>query len=334
METPQTKTLYFQGTDFSDLLPKIDEIKQKEAAFDSERKIVLCDILYSEEYALLMDIFNALLSTKEYSERSLKVATEVIDIIPAYYTAWCYKLEIILSLKKNLADELLWLDEFTLENPKNYQIWSYRTALLKEYTRENPTADLKDLLKKENVILKLMLQEDSKNHHVWGYKSWLMSFLKLDAWDLNTELAYSDFLIGEDVLNNSALCFRYNIIDHMVAAAGSIGDKRAIFFEESRYAEEKIRVYPDNISSWNYHYRFLELLYQENGGQLNADLVSETVSLYEEFFNSSIYAIEYYCKFLLLTGAEKGKISDMYVLLRDHRDPIRRVYWDYKISQL
>lgn len=323
--------LSFEGTDFSDIIPKIKELDDKEAELDSKRELVLCDIMYTDQYKQLMGIFNALLNLNEYSERSLIIANMVIDAIPAYYTAWCYKLDIVRKLKKDINEELLWLDEFTLENPKNYQIWSYRIELLKENAKNEGGANEKTVLKKENVILKLMLEEDSKNHHVWGYKSWLMNFLKLDLEDLNLELAYSDFLITEDVLNNSAWCFRYNIVMKLV----NIGPQQELYLAELCYAKEKITLYPDNVSSWNYYYRIIEILSEiEETKVINQHLTEDMVSLCETYFNTTSFAIEYYCKLLVLVKGDESKLKDMYTLLRDHRDPIRKIFWDYKLSQL
>ncbi|XBW36734.1 hypothetical protein QEN19_002311 [Hanseniaspora menglaensis] len=327
-------TLKFEGTDFSDILPQFKEIQSKEEVLNVDRTLVLCDIMYDEEFKKLMGIFNTLLSLKEYSQRSINIVNAVIDNIPAYYTAWCFKLDIILALKKNLKEELLWLDEFTLENPKNYQIWSYRIELLQHYTKNKTETECKELLKKENVILSLMIEEDSKNHHVWGYKSWLLNFLELDLEDLNMELTYSEFLIHQDLLNNSAWCFRHNILMRLVTAANNKADRVAIFKEELDYATEKIALYPNNISSWNYYFRILEILRKEDLAYFKEFIIDEASLLCEKHFNNSSYAIEYYCKLLVIVNGDKNKIKNMYILLRDHRDPIRKIYWDYKISQL
>lgn len=331
MTTNHETQLIFEGTDFSDIIPKIAEIRDKEAEFDIKRGLVLCDIMYTNEYKQIMSIFNALLSFNEYSERSLNIVNKVIDAIPAYYTAWCYKLDIVRKLNKDIKEELLWLDEFTLENPKNYQIWSYRTELLRENAKNEGDSNDKTVLKEENIILKLMLEEDPKNHHVWGYKSWLMNFLKLDLEDLNLELTYSDFLIGEDVLNNSAWCFRYNIVMKLVA----LGSQQEIFLAELCYAKEKITIYPDNISSWNYYYRIIEILTElDKTKTISQHLIEEMIGLCETHFNTTSFAVEHYCKLLVLIKGDESKLKDMYILLRDHRDPIRKIFWDYKLSQL
>ncbi|OBA25776.1 protein prenylyltransferase [Hanseniaspora valbyensis NRRL Y-1626] len=331
MEQKDSSKLIFKEIDFTDILPKIKEITSKEESLDSKRNLVLGDILYNDEYKQLMDIFNTLLNLKEYSERAYVITNEVIETIPAYYTAWCYKLDIVLNLQKNLQKELLWLDEFSLENPKNYQIWSYRIELLKKFIKDKTFSNDKVLLKNENIILKLMIEEDSKNHHVWGYKSWLMNFLKLDLEDLNLELEYSDFLLREDVLNNSAWAFRYNILTKIIKIADNESDKIEIYKEELDYARDKIDVYPDNVSSWNYYFRIIEIL-SEN--KLEKELIDYMISLCEEYLNTTSYALEYYCKLLVLVNGDKDKVKDMYILLRDHRDPIRKIYWNYKLSQL
>lgn len=320
-----------KGVDFTDILPTINLLKQKEASLDDKRTLVLCDIMYTDEYKQLMSIFNALLKQKEYSERAYNLVNEVIETVPSYYTAWSYKLEIVLHLKKDIIKELEWLDVFSLDNLKNYQIWSYRTELIKNYYKDNNSKEaFKDLLQKENVLTMVMFDEDAKNHHVWSYKSWFINYFDYSLEEYGQEIQYIGKLIDRDVLNNSAWCFRYKIICDLLKMS-SDDQKKSLLEEELDYAEQQIARYPDNISSWNYHYRMIELL-KENSYAVNSNISD----LYESHSNDSVYPIEYYAKYLNLVDKSKNqqRIKDLYLILRDHRDPIRKVYWDYKLAQI
>lgn len=328
---PEMEILEFNGVDFTDLLSTINSLKEKEESYDLKRSLVLCDIMYSDEYKKLMSIFNALFKLKEYSERSYNIVNEVIETVPSYYTAWVYKLELVLKLNKDISEELSWLDEFSLDNLKNYQIWSYRIELIKEYYKKDTSKEaFKSLLQKENVLTMVMFDEDAKNHHVWSYKSWFINYFDYDLEEYGEEVAYIGKLIDKDVLNNSAWCFRYKIICDLLKKSNN-DQKKSLLEEELEYSEEQIARYPDNISSWNYHFRMIELM-KENEHTINKDL-SE---LYETHLNESVYSIEYYAKYLVMVdkASNRKSIKDLYILLRDHRDPIRKVYWDYKIAQL
>lgn len=323
--------LIHNGVDFSDLLPTINQLKLKEQSYDTKRSLVLCDILCTPEYETLMSIFNAMLKVKEFSERSYNLVTEVIETVPSYYTAYAYKFEIIMHINKDISEELNWLDEFSLDNIKNYQIWSYRTELIKEHHKKNNSKEsFKKMLHRENVLTMLLFDEDAKNHHVWSYKSWFLNYFEYDLDDYAAEVDYIGKLIEKDVLNNSAWCFRYKLIMDLFNRSKD-EQKELLLLEELEYSEEQINKYPDNISSWNYHFRMLELL-NNNNFSIKKDLFS----LYEAHLNESVYPIEYYAKYLSLIDkhGNQARIKDLYLILRDHRDPIRKVYWDYKISQL
>lgn len=323
--------LIHNGVDYSDLLPTINQLKVKEQNYDSKRSLVLCDILCTPEYETLMSIFNAMLKVKEFSERSYNLVTEVIKTVPSYYTAYAYKFEIVKNINKDILEELNWLDEFSLDNIKNYQIWSYRTELIKEHNKKNNSKEsFKKMLHRENVLTMLLFDEDAKNHHVWSYKSWFLNYFEYDLDDYAAEVDYIGKLIEKDVLNNSAWCFRYKLIMDLVNKSKG-EQKELLLTEELEYSEEQINKYPDNISSWNYHFRMIELI-KDNNFSIKKDMFS----LYEAHLNESVYPIEYYAKYLNLIdkNGNQSRVKDLYLILRDHRDPIRKVYWDYKISQL
>lgn len=89
----------------------------------------LCRIMYTEEYKQLMGLTRALISMNELSPRALQLTSQVIHVAPAFYTIWNYRFNIVRHMMAESDDttsylnkELDWLDEVTLNNPKNYQI--------------------------------------------------------------------------------------------------------------------------------------------------------------------------------------------------------------------
>lgn len=71
-----------------------------------------------------MDYFRAILQLDERSERALQLTAEVIALNPANYTAWHFRRQQILSLGKDVNEEVSFCDEIAVDNPKNYQVWS------------------------------------------------------------------------------------------------------------------------------------------------------------------------------------------------------------------
>lgn len=86
--------------------------------------------------------------------------------------------------------EIRFLNEISLKNPKNYQIWSYRRELV----------EILNGFEGEMEFLEKIFEMDSKNIHAWGYRQWLVSKFRL--WDVEREYALK--LIAQDPFNNSA----------------------------------------------------------------------------------------------------------------------------------
>ena len=53
------------------------------------------------------------------------------------------------------------------DNPKNYQIWYHRRALLEEH-------GIRDFLDSELSYIAEVLDEDSKNYHAWSHRQWII----------------------------------------------------------------------------------------------------------------------------------------------------------------
>lgn len=79
-----------------------------------------------------MDYFRAIAAVEELSERALALSKDVISMNPAHYTVWQYRYRILKAMSQKRPaiwlEELEFLDEFTPDNKKNYQVWFVRPS--------------------------------------------------------------------------------------------------------------------------------------------------------------------------------------------------------------
>lgn len=304
----------------------------------------LCKILYTDEYKQLMGLARSLLSNNESSVRAFRLTSKIIDLVPAFYTIWNYRFN-ILSLwinDKQIADsdsfiikELDWLDQVTLNNPKNYQIWSYRQSILTKLMQGQPS------LKHELPIIEMMLNDDTKNYHVWSYRKWV---IKLTG-DYTNELNFVNNLINRDIYNNSAW-------NHRMFYVKQTHPDPLFLMQELEYVKTKILLAPQNISSWNYLRGLLSILqsnqmddiYNNNNNNNNIETfllqfvsnlslnpnVSDISNLPDI---QSSYALEFLADMYALKG-EKEVSELCYKYLSIKYDPIRKNYWNHKIKLL
>ncbi|AET38872.1 bifunctional protein farnesyltransferase/protein geranylgeranyltransferase Ecym_3385 [Eremothecium cymbalariae DBVPG len=286
----------------------------------------LCQIMYTEEYKELVGLLRGLMSVKEVSERALAVTTAMVEASPAYYTAWNYRYNIVKGLYEGdgekLNEELDWLDEFTLNNTKNYQIWSYRQVLLKlhpvpQFAREQP-------------VMQVVLADDTKNYHVWSYRRWVVLFFK----EFSQELEFSSCLIDRDVYNNSAWSHRMFVLKNTET-------KVQVVDQEIEFAKSKISLAPQNVSSWNY----LRGLYEQfKGGQCDETTLEFALSFVNGFFNcddgtefpeiQSSYALEMLAHEYAKNSETHNKAKLAFEGLSKAYDPIRSNYWLCQTNKL
>ncbi|KAH3900106.1 related to Protein farnesyltransferase/geranylgeranyltransferase type-1 subunit alpha [Saccharomycodes ludwigii] len=329
----QQEQYTFDDLDLSNVPPIQDNSNHK---LDHHHPRELCKILYSKDYLHTLKIFNALLNSNEYSKRSLYITKQVIQLVPAYYTAWNFRFHILQKLMAlsdteneiTLDKELDWLDEFTLNNPKNYQIWSYRESLIKD-TVSFPN---QHSLKRELPIIELMIDDDTKNYHVWSYRKWCVKYYQ----DYTNEWKFCDKYIDRDVYNNSSWCHRMFILENMILVSTPI-DRLSLIEKETKYTMEKIDLAPQNISSWNY-YRRLQLLLLNNGTDNHKKNINlqNSIEFANRFNTTSSYALEYLAFAYSALDSQKYRtqILEIYQCLVTKYDPIRANYWKYKISEL
>jgi protein farnesyltransferase/geranylgeranyltransferase type-1 subunit alpha len=196
---------------------------------------------------------------KEYSKRCLRLTEHVISMNPAHYTVWLYRFSIISAMGLPFSDEIEWLNDVSLANLKNYQIWHHRLLLMDHHypSIASNSEAVAAVRKSEAEFLATMLAEDAKNYHVWSYRQYLVR--KLGMWG-ESELKDMERMIEDDVRNNSAWSHRFFVVfsDPSRSTEGSHSTEHDpavpadIIDREVRYAEDKITLAPQNQSPWNY----------------------------------------------------------------------------------
>lgn len=281
------------------------------------------------------------MAKKEYSPRCLLLTEHIISMNPAHYTVWLYRFSIVQAMRISIPDEIEWLNQVSLENLKNYQIWHHRRLLMDHYypSIEEDEDEKAKLAKSEEAFLAQILAQDTKNYHVWSYRQYLVPKLGLFG---ELELRATEALIDEDVRNNSAWSHRFFIVfsDPANATPGSLSTEHDpkvpadIIDREVKYAEEKILLAPQNQSPWNYLRGVLVKGGRKVGTarELAERFVSDLGVEASEKVTSS-HALE----FLADIYAEKGESDKADLCLRrlgEKWDRIRLGYWEWKRTSL
>ncbi|EAQ90571.1 hypothetical protein CHGG_02506 [Chaetomium globosum CBS 148.51] len=254
------KELYGGGVGKEGKLAMDPEWDDVEPVVLEEPEGALAAISYSADYAEAMAYLRAVMQAKEHSPRCLRLTEHIISMNPAHYTVWLFRAANVFALKLPIPDEMEWLNGVALENLKNYQIWHHRHLLVENYhpiIAGDPDA-IASFAAKERNFLQQILAEDTKNYHVWSYRSYLVG--KFNLFNDGEELAAMEAMIDDDVRNNSAWSHRFFLVfsnpDYATPGSAATeadpGVPAAVIDREVEYAQEKIRLAPQNQSGWNY----------------------------------------------------------------------------------
>lgn len=189
-------------------------------------------IAYSDKAKEAFGLLRAVMAANELSERALDVTAAVIDVNAANYVAWFWRRKCLDALKMDLFSELAYVAEVAEENPKNYQIWHHRRAVV-EMIGDGCL---------ELAFTAAALSEEPKNYHAWSHRQWAVQAFKL--WD--RELDYSASLLSEDPLNNSAWNYRHFVIANTTKFTPVVVDR------EVEYVLSCVTPAVDNASAWAY----------------------------------------------------------------------------------
>eukprot|EP01138_Halocafeteria_seosinensis_P001775 gb/GECG01001818.1/.p1 GENE.gb/GECG01001818.1/~~gb/GECG01001818.1/.p1 ORF type:complete len:336 (+),score=45.45 gb/GECG01001818.1/:1-1008(+) len=289
---------------------------------EAENAIVPID--YSEAFKTIMGYFRAIMHKNERSERALWLSSAAIELNPGNYTAWYYRRLCLSELGFDLRRELDAVENLVGPNPKVYQLWYHRREL----------AELigKSALDTELVYTESVFEADAKNYHAWAHRQYLLRvFLSEDDYRWSSELSFCENIIDEDVRNNSAWNHRYFTVRR--------GGKRSLSSEaiqtELGYCLGKLELAVENESCWNYLRGILELASSDSPlGDFKEKL--------ETFMSApkakkSPGALAFYADWCLeyYSNEDAQKLAkQIFVDLRDNKDPVRSGYWDMRISLL
>lgn len=89
----------------------------------------------------------------------------IASLVDDIYDPRQYRRECLKFLSADLASELNFMDTFTEDNPKNYQIWYHRRAVVESYGNGE----------REREFCNKVFLVDSKNYHAWAHRYGLMT---------------------------------------------------------------------------------------------------------------------------------------------------------------
>ena len=146
-----------------------------------------------------------------------------------------YRRQCLYSIAADLNQELDFVDQFSDDNPKNYQIWFHRRAIVD--TMHNASREI--------VFCDRVLAADAKNYHCWAHRQYIVK--KYNIWE--DELSRTDTLIKADARNNSAWNHRW-----FVLTQGPINftSRPELLDREVQYTHSHIQDIQLNESAWNY----------------------------------------------------------------------------------
>lgn len=291
----------------------------------NEEQPQLCQILYDDEYKLVMGKLLALQQKEEFSERALYLTEKGLELLASHYTIWNYRFRIIQNIGADLFKELDWCELIALDNEKNYQIWNYRQLIIEEIMKV-PELAAKFDPHRDYPILNMMLQQDLKNHHVWSYRKWLVE--RFNLFEDPKEIEFINACIDKDVRNNSAWSHRFFIFINTIGKDASSEYVSA----EIEYVKLAILMSPQNPSSWNYLIGIYHKCRNKSIAELKPFISENLVSADYSSVKSS-YALELLAK-IYHQQNDIQTASKIFDLLSTKYDPIRANYWNYEKGKL
>lgn len=238
----------------------------------------VAEISYSKKLGALMGLFKVLHSRNEYSERALAVTSELVVVNPAYYFVWDFRFEILKHIGNEIFDykqvgftpnaksgplvgeDGSFINEFTLKNPKNYQIWNYRALLL------DPENSL--WYRGEKLIVSMILEKDPKNFHAWSHLRWVLAESRKhedDSFVWSDVIKESARIIRKDPFNNSAWTYRF----FLFKLCPELVDGEY----EINFISEMTDLASDSEATWVYMFGFLDLVKE------NSHVIQKAVTL-------------------------------------------------------
>ena len=197
-------------------------------------KVQILQIKYTKEDRKIMDIFRAVLLSKEISYRVYDLTSAIISLFPTNYNAWVLRRECLDKVKEiDPLEELNWLDSIMVEHQKNYQIWHHRKLLIEKINDASH----------EKKILNDVFEYEPKNFHAWTHRIWMIRRFN----NVEGEFEFIDNMLKNDVKNNSVWNYRFFIVKYINK---NVNKEKII--EEIKYTLEKIKLCPNNECPYCY----------------------------------------------------------------------------------
>lgn len=185
-------------------------------------------IEYSRKYDYIMGIFRAALDKMEISKRALDLTTYITKRNPSNITVWWYREEILKQIGYDWEKEMNLVDEILKSSPKPYQAWNHRRFL----------DDRCEKIPDEKERLRQIINVDTKNFHAYSFFCWFAQ-----RWnDYDFLLKITEDILEDDPTNNSALNFRYWVVENF----------KLDTMTEYKYAKKLLEKDYHNESAMNY----------------------------------------------------------------------------------
>ena len=259
----------------------------------------------SESFTDCHAYFYALFRAGEKSKRCVKLTQDVIRHNSANYTAWYWRRKCLENMNHDdwSNSEIEFTNGWAIRSPKNYQVWFHRRWLvehLKDYV-----VDLED---SELQYLSKVLDCDSKNYNAWAHRFFITTLFGSSA--SPRELEFTEYMLNDDVLNNSAWSYRRQLLDRMHPQ----GLPQSIIARERSFVLIALQLAPGNESA----YWYLRSLPGLQTDQAVNDFLCDRHSD---------------CRHTLMTKLEIARSRGLYGKeLIDQLisvDPVREGYWNY-----
>ena len=197
-----------------------------------------------------------------------------------------------------LRAEFDYFESFPDENPKNYQYWFHRRAVVEMIHNQTTTTETQNQEEKEDMIdgelsyTKSVFEVDGKNYHAWSHRQWILQYFGLMVEEeeggrrsyFDLELDCINELLDLDLRNNSVWNHRWyifslrydDILNQKEQQQGDGEDKRLeIISSEIEYVFDQIEKCPQNESPWNYLRGWFEI--HLSSSSKNSSLVQDDV---------------------------------------------------------
>ncbi|GKY90982.1 hypothetical protein MPSEU_000071000 [Mayamaea pseudoterrestris] len=335
----------------------------------------VCCIDYKESFRTAHDYMRAVWKVNEHSDRVLQLTVTCLQLNPANYTVWQYRRQCLdekyhcrlsdgeekssdaaadssRTLTTMISDELLLAARLGGENPKNYQVWHHRRAMMERLLHQAECCDEISMRfgPSELDYIYSVLNHDAKNYHAWSYRQWVVqTLIRLTNGNesatksiISAEMVYGKSLIDTDIRNNSAWNYLW-YLSHISTGEDFVMHKSLApatgALELAEYALAQAMFDEFNESPW----RFLVALIKEEASVSNVashSLAENMLQRLKALQQSDRYA---QCNHLLSTlvdllelRATPADLEQAMPLLEqlERQDLIRKKYWKLRQEQL